>query len=144
MTDNQNSERIDPETLSTNFYYTVGNEETFNCQMTVRGNPTPAEVQTHVLAALSAMKFVVEKGGHAKQVGTPQPSKPTGNGAGAFKFTTYKGKPQVEMLDPNAAYPEAVSCPLHDVTAKGQEGQYGWYWSHKHEGEWCRIGLKKK
>lgn len=55
--------------LSTNFYYTFGKHETFNAQMTVRGNPGLDEINAHLAAAIDAMKLVVDAGGHAKPVG---------------------------------------------------------------------------
>lgn len=55
--------------LSTNFYYTFGKHETFNAQMTVRGNPTFDELNAHLAAAIDAMKLVIDAGGHAKPVG---------------------------------------------------------------------------
>lgn len=70
---------VSPDELSTNFYYTLGNDEQFNMQFTVRGNPTGAEIEAHFRAVVAAAKLVVEHGGHAKQVGaqsyTPKASK---------------------------------------------------------------------
>lgn len=54
-----------PEELSTNFYYTFGKHETFNAQMTVRGNPGLDEINAHLTAAIDAMKLVIDAGGHA-------------------------------------------------------------------------------
>jgi len=55
--------------LSTNFFYTLGKNEIFNCQFTLRGNPTRAEIESHLTSLVVAMKAVVHLGGHAKQVG---------------------------------------------------------------------------
>lgn len=108
---------VNPNELSTNFYYTFGNAEIFNCQFTVRGNPTGAEIDAHIRSTVSAMKQVVELGGHAKPIGqqTPKsnadaPETPKAPAA----YTGLPGEPQYVPVAP--AVPAAQSAPNYAAT----------------------------
>jgi len=137
MTDTQNN--VNPETLSTNFFYTVGKEETFNCQFTVRGNPSPNDIASHIEAAISAMKAVVAKGGHAKQVGGQSPSAKPNGASGDWDFKPKNSKTYIVAKD--GELPESIACPIHDgKTLKLRTGQHGPYLSHKDGSGWCNIG----
>lgn len=61
--------RPTPEEASTNFYWTVGKNEVFNLQTTVRGALTDKQVKLHIESVLEALKLVVKLEGHAKAVG---------------------------------------------------------------------------
>lgn len=54
---------------STNFYWTVGNEQIFNLQTTLRGQVDPEAVALHLRGVLDSLKALVNMGGHAKPVG---------------------------------------------------------------------------
>jgi hypothetical protein len=60
---------VSPEELSTNFFWTKGNNEVFNLQTTVRGNPTVTEIQLHMQSVIKGTDCVLAVEGHAKPVG---------------------------------------------------------------------------
>jgi hypothetical protein len=57
------------EEASSNFYWTCGQKEIFNIQTTVRGAPSTAQIDAHLLSVIEALKLVVARNGHAKLVG---------------------------------------------------------------------------
>ncbi len=67
---------VSPEELSTNFRYVVGAHEQFDCQFTVRGNPTVEEIEAHFKSVLAAMTHIVTKGAHARAQSVGAPVKP--------------------------------------------------------------------
>jgi hypothetical protein len=60
---------VNPEEASTNFYWTYGENEVFNLQTTIRGNPTSDEIEAHLRSAKMGMLEIVKMGGRAKAVG---------------------------------------------------------------------------
>jgi hypothetical protein len=61
--------KIDPNEVSSNFFWTYGREEVFNIQTTIRADLPPEQFAVHLQCLVAAMKQVVEVKGHAKQVG---------------------------------------------------------------------------
>jgi len=76
MTDQLPEVEVSTEAASTNFYWTIGHEELFNLQTTVRGVLDAEQVSAHLSTVISALKEVVAHGGHAKQVGASAYTKP--------------------------------------------------------------------
>lgn len=66
MTDASKDIQVGTEEASTNFYWTFGTTEVFSIQTTIRGNPTPAEIDAHLASAIRGMARVTGLGGHAK------------------------------------------------------------------------------
>jgi hypothetical protein len=101
MTDQNRMSEISTEEASTNFYWTCGNEEVFNLQTTIRGCPIGEQIKSHITTVKTALKAIVDSGGHAKQVGqqpresaAPQQAQAQSNGSGnsnGFNFKQGKG-----------------------------------------------------
>lgn len=77
------------EECSTNFYWTVGQNEIFNLQTTLRGQVDPAAVKMHITGVLESLKDVIKLGGHAKAVGrAPEPQAATTTAPSGGSVTT--------------------------------------------------------
>lgn len=140
--------KVSTEECSTNFYYTVGETETFSCQMTVRGNPSKVQLAAHVAAAMAGMRAVIAAGGHAK-VAKESPSQASSNGnGGGYKceFETYigtKGKRFVRIPE-GREQPNEITCEIHGKKMKRNSNERGAWYSHKDGEKWCSAEVPNK
>jgi len=128
--------------LHTNFYFTIGNEQVFNCQIHVKGSPTPEQIEAHIKSAINAMTAVVRHGGKAKQVGQ-QPAangKPADPPAPQFEFYSARGKTYFKLPE-GAPEPNELTCPVHGKTMKRKTNPDGAWWSHKDGDGWCGASV---
>ncbi len=67
---------MSPEQASTNFYWLLGEHETFNLQTTIRGIVDPAHVAAHLESVKQTLTQVVKMKGRAKPIGQQPAPKP--------------------------------------------------------------------
>lgn len=144
----QQPESIEVKTdeCSTNFYFSIGKEEVFNCQLTIRGNPTPAKLQAHIRSAVAGMEAIVKSGGHARQGKSDsagaQSSPSQGNGS-AYNFKQGKGGKTFVVLGKDQAEPNKIPCPNHDgKELKRQTNERGAWYSHKQDDGYCSVSIE--
>ncbi len=108
---------------STNFYWTVGTNEVFNLQTTLRGQVDPAAVKQHVTGVMESLKQVIKLGGHAKAVGRQPEPMPTANAAAPIPPAGVVPPPPA----PNGALAQAgtqeSACAMIEVGTSYQGGK---------------------
>lgn len=104
---------LSTEEVSTNFYWTVGDKETFNLQTTLRGEVDPAAVKRHLANIKAALVGVVALGGHAKAVGK-QPEPITTTSLAPAATTAPNGQQLPEQADTQAFQASELCIDTHD------------------------------
>lgn len=147
MDDPNRNLEVSSEECSTNLYWTFGEAEIFNLQSTFRGNPTKEEMRSHLQSVVDGMKLIVDRGGHAKAIGSGKiettAAKSNGNGNG-YGFTSRKGKNYLVLVG-NQPEPEEIDCPTHDgKKMKRRTNDNGSWYSHKHGDSYCSAGITRE
>ena len=107
------------EQASTNFYWTLGNENVFNLQTTIRSSLTDEQIAAHVDTVIRTLRHIVSKEGRAKAVGIGS----NGKGVVTEAQPTSQLRPapgkKISTSSPVTTKPlQSFHCKLIEVTPK--------------------------